>query len=84
MTWRTSTITINYLRLRTMQQIRIARRPGVPLIDGQRFGSDWMEACQMNRWLLRNRLAEALAAHGPDSHWIETRTLKRTAQLLAA
>ena len=27
----------------------------------------------MNRWFLKSRLAEALAAHGPNSHWVETR-----------
>lgn len=31
----------------------------------------------MNRWFLKTRLAEALAAHGPDSHRLETRPLPR-------
>ncbi len=57
----------------TMQQIRISRRRDVPDVDGRSFSCEWMEACQMNRWFLKTRLAEALAAHGPESHWIESR-----------
>nr|WP_145545801.1 hypothetical protein [Variovorax boronicumulans] len=61
-----------------MQQIRITRSAEVSAAEGRRFDCQWMEACQMNRWLLKARLAEALALHGPDSHRIETRPLQRT------
>lgn len=61
-----------------MQQIRISRSADLASTDGRRFDCQWMEACQMNQWLLKARLAEALALHGPDSHWIETRPLQRT------
>jgi hypothetical protein len=60
-----------------MQQIRISCPAELPSPDGRRFDCQWMEASQMNRWFLKARLAEALAAHGPDSHWIETRPLNR-------
>jgi len=56
-----------------MKQIRISGTGGVARIDGQRFVCEWMEASLMNRWLLKIRLAEALAAHGEGSHWVETR-----------
>jgi hypothetical protein len=58
-----------------MQQIRISSAEQVAARTGRRFDCQWMEACQMNRWFLKARLAEALATHGPDSHWIETRPL---------
>ncbi|MGC3987540.1 MAG: hypothetical protein QM777_24020 [Pseudorhodoferax sp.] len=60
-----------------MQQIRISRAARLAPTDGRRFDCQWMEACQMNRWFLKARLAEALALHGPDSHWLETRPLPR-------
>lgn len=56
-----------------MKQIRIARKESLDLGTGRRYVSEWMEASLMNRWFLRTRLAEALDAHGADSHWIETR-----------
>lgn len=68
----------------TMQQIRVVRSPGVPLIDGQSFACEWMEDCQMNRWLLKARLAEAITAYGPESHWIDRRTVERSEQLASA
>lgn len=55
-----------------MQRIRIASVSNLPQGHGQRFASEWMESCQMNRWLLKNRLHEALAVHGPQTHWLET------------
>ena len=67
-----------------MQQIRVVRSPGVPLIDGQSFACEWMEDCQMNRWLLKARLAEAITAYGPESHWIDRRTVERSEQLASA
>ena len=59
-----------------MQQIRISRAADLATTDGRRFDCQWMEACQMNRWFLKARLAEALALHGPQSHWIETRPMQ--------
>lgn len=56
-----------------MKQIRIASLGGFTNREGQRFVCEWMEASLMNRWFLKSRLAEALAAHGPNSHWVETR-----------
>lgn len=67
-----------------MQQIRISRAAALPAPDGQRFDCQWMEACQMNRWFLKARLAEALAIHGQGSHWIETRPLERAPAPLQA
>lgn len=55
-----------------MPQIRIASVSNLPQGHGRRFVSEWMESCQMNRWLLKNRLHEALAVHGPQTHWVET------------
>ncbi len=56
-----------------MKQIRISSHVESPPSNGQRFACEWMEASLMNRWLLKIRLAEALAAHGEGSHWVETR-----------
>ncbi|KQP19287.1 hypothetical protein [Pseudorhodoferax sp. Leaf265] len=56
-----------------MKQIRISGTGDVVRIEGQRFVCEWMEASLMNRWLLKIRLAEALAAHGEGSHWVEMR-----------
>lgn len=56
-----------------MQQIRIASVCDLPQGHGQRFVSEWMESCEMNRWLLKTRLHEALAVYGPQTHWVETR-----------
>jgi hypothetical protein len=56
-----------------MKQIRISGTGDVSRSEGRRFVCEWMEASLMNRWLLKIRLAEALAAHGEDSHWVETR-----------
>lgn len=60
-----------------MQQIRITSKTGPVHPKGPRFVCEWMEASQMNRWFLRSRLAEAIAACGPESHWIETRPTVR-------
>ncbi|KQP14523.1 hypothetical protein [Pseudorhodoferax sp. Leaf265] len=66
----------------TMQQIRISS--GESFISGKRrFDCEWMEGSQMNRWLLRARLAEALAEHGPHSHWLETRLKSEAAQAIS-
>jgi len=37
-----------------------------------------------DRWLLKSRLAEALAAHGQDTHWIETRDKPRVEEAALA
>lgn len=63
-----------------MQQIRISCAAGSVQDNCRRFDCEWMEGSQMNRWLLRARLAEALAAHGPHSHWLETRLKSEAAQ----
>jgi hypothetical protein len=55
----------------TMNQIRIAHDEEVAPVK-ERFSTAWMVASSMNLWLLRARLAEALARHGSGSHWIET------------
>lgn len=55
-----------------MKQIRIVQvEPANPV--GRRFACEWMEASLNNRWFLKARLAEALQAHGPDTHQIELR-----------
>lgn len=59
--------------LEAMKQIRISSHVERPPSKGQQFVCEWMEASLMNRWLLKIRLAEALAAHGEGSHWVETR-----------
>ncbi len=64
-----------------MQQIRIASTRGISSTDGQRFVCEWMEASLMNRWFLKTRLAEAVALHGPESHWVETREKVRVEEL---
>ncbi|MGC3983992.1 MAG: hypothetical protein QM777_04255 [Pseudorhodoferax sp.] len=56
-----------------MKQIRIASTREVAQNQGQRFVCEWMEGSLMNRWLLKNRLAEALEMHGAGSHWVEVR-----------
>lgn len=43
-----------------------------------------MEGSMMNRWFLKARLAEALAAHGLDTHWIETRDKPRVEDVVPA
>lgn len=59
---------------RAMKQIRIASTREVAQNNqGQRFVCEWMEGSLMNRWLLKNRLAEALEVHGTGSHWVEVR-----------
>ncbi|PZP99170.1 MAG: hypothetical protein DI587_10955 [Variovorax paradoxus] len=55
-----------------MQQVRISTSLP-PQSPTERFTCEWMEGSMMNRWLLKGRLAEALAAHGERTHWIETR-----------
>ena len=67
-----------------MQQIRIARNPDGPVLDGRDFACEWMEDCQMNRWLLKARLADAVAAYGAASHRLETRPMERAEQPVAA
>ena len=57
-----------------MNQIRIAHDQKVALANG-RFSTAWMVASTMNLWLLKARLAEALAWHGAGSHWIETQAV---------
>lgn len=61
-----------------MKQIRIASQAALDTPPSPRFACEWMEASLMNRWLLKARLAEALAAHGAESHWIETRDHQRS------
>jgi hypothetical protein len=60
-----------------MQQIRIASANDKAREQSQRFECEWMEASLMNRWLIKLRLAEAVEAHGADSHWVETRPTER-------
>lgn len=60
-----------------MKQIRISSTNDICRAEGQPFICGWMEASLMNRWLLKIRLAEALAAHGEGSHWVETRDSER-------
>jgi hypothetical protein len=67
-----------------MKQIRIASTQVHAREPGQRFVCEWMEGSLMNRWLLKNRLAEALQMHGPESHWIETRDTHAVRQTAAA
>lgn len=67
-----------------MKQIRIASTREVTQAEGQRFVCEWMEGSLMNRWLLKNRLVEALATHGPDSHSIETRDTQPIRQAATA
>lgn len=38
----------------------------------------------MNQWFLKSRLAEALAVHGPGSHWLEKRAMERSQQVATA
>ena len=57
-----------------MKQIRIACAEGISINGERNFSSEWMAACQMNFWLLKRRLADAHAAYGASSHWIETST----------
>jgi hypothetical protein len=54
-----------------MNQIRIAHDEKVAPAKA-RFSTSWMVASSMNLWLLKARLAEALARHGAGSHWIES------------
>jgi hypothetical protein len=65
-----------------MQQIRISCDDHSVHVGKRRFDCEWMEGSQMNRWLLRARLAEALAAHGPHSHRLETRLKSEAAQAI--
>lgn len=67
-----------------MEQIRIASTQVQVSESGQRFVCEWMAGSLMNRWLLKNRLAEALRLHGPDSHWIETRDTHAVRETAAA
>lgn len=67
-----------------MQQIRIAQDPDRPALNGRDFSCEWMEDCQMNRWLLKARLADAVAAYGAASHGLETRRMERAEQPVAA
>lgn len=60
-----------------MQQIRISSNTPAPSASAGRFDCEWMEACTMNQWFLKARLAEALAALGPDSHRLESREKPR-------
>jgi hypothetical protein len=66
-----------------MKQVRIATSLTAQL-PTERFTCEWMEGSMMNRWLLKSRLAEALAAHGPDTHWIETRDKPRVEEAALA
>jgi hypothetical protein len=68
--------------MENMQQIRISCDGQAVRADSRRFDCGWMEGSQMNRWLLRARLAEALATHGPHSHWLETRLKSEAAQAI--
>lgn len=67
----------------SLQQIRIACDAPSVRSNGRRFDCEWMEGSQMNRWLLRARLAEALAEHGPHSHWLEARLKSEAAQAVS-
>lgn len=67
-----------------MQQIRIARNPEGPAFNGRDFACEWMEDCQMNRWLLKARLADSALACGATSHRLETRPMERSEQPVAA
>lgn len=67
----------------TMQQIRISCSDHSVQTGMRRFDCEWMEGSQMNRWLLRARLAEALQTHGPHSHWLETRLKSEAAQAIS-
>lgn len=67
-----------------MKQIRIASTRDVAQNQGQRFVCEWMEGSLMNRWLLKNRLAEALEVHGAESHWIEVRDIQPVGQTAPA
>lgn len=66
-----------------MKQVRIASSLAAQQ-PTERFTCEWMEASMMNRWLLRARLADALAAHGDQTHWIETRDKPVLQQIAAA
>lgn len=67
-----------------MQQIRIAQNPDGPTVNGRDFSCEWMEDCQMNRWLLKARLADAALAYGAASYRLETRPMERSEQSVAA
>ncbi|GHC91493.1 hypothetical protein GCM10007320_40550 [Pseudorhodoferax aquiterrae] len=67
-----------------VQQIRISCDANSLHVGQRRFDCEWMEGSQMNRWLLRERLAQALAAHGPHSHWLETRLKSEAARAISA
>ena len=60
-----------------MQQIRISCNTTASSAGLGRFDCEWMEACTMNHWFLKARLAEALAAQGPGSHRLESRDKPR-------
>nr|WP_145552307.1 hypothetical protein [Variovorax boronicumulans] len=66
-----------------MKQVRIAASLTAQL-PTDRFTCEWMEGSMMNRWFLKSRLAEALAAHGQDTHWIETRDKPRVEEAALA
>ncbi|GHD04356.1 hypothetical protein GCM10007320_65150 [Pseudorhodoferax aquiterrae] len=66
-----------------MKQVRIATSLPTQL-PTERFSCEWMEGSMMNRWFLKARLAEALAAHGLDTHWIETRDKPRVEDVVPA
>lgn len=67
-----------------MKQIRVVKVGDVETAMGPQFTCEWMEGCAMNRWLLRARLAEALATHGPSSYALETREKVRRSDAVAA
>jgi len=67
-----------------MKQIRISSTREVAQNQGQRFVCEWMEGSLMNRWLLKNRLAEALEVHGEGSHWVESRDTEHVRQAAPA
>lgn len=67
-----------------MKQIRISSTREVAQQQGQRFVCEWMEASLMNRWLLKNRLAEAVEVHGAGSHWVESRDIQPVRQAATA
>jgi len=59
--------------MRTMKQIRIASAFNSGLVAGRSFATEWMAASLMNQWMLKNRLTEARALHGHETHWMECR-----------
>ena len=45
-------MTSTFLQRQVRQQIRIASVTDLPHGSGRRFVSEWIEDCQMSRWLL--------------------------------